>query len=159
LRCLTDLSWRLDIVGDGEARDEIEELFAPFADRVTFHGAAPDAAALGAHYAASDLLVWPAVNEAYGMVFLEAQACGCPVVAGAFGGVPSVVQDGSTGVLTPPGDAAAFAVAVRGLLANPNRLAAYGRDAHRFVHGQRGLAMAATRLRAGLLPLLERSAA
>jgi glycosyltransferase involved in cell wall biosynthesis len=92
-------------------------------------------------------------------VFLEAQACGCPVVAGAFGGVPSVVQDGRTGVLTPPGDAAAFADALRGLLADPLRLATYGREAHRFGHEERGLPSAAARLRAGLLPLVARSAA
>ncbi len=159
LGSLTDLPWSLDIVGDGEARGEVERLFAPFVERVSFHGTAPDAGALRAHYGAADLLVWPAVNEAYGMVFLEAQACGCPVVAGAFGGVPSVVQDGRTGVLTPPGDAAAFADALRGLLADPLRLATYGREAHRFAHDERGLPSAAARLWDGLIPLLERSAA
>ena len=50
------------------------------------------------------------------MVLLEAQALGCPVVAGAYGGVASVVRDGETGLLTPPGDVAAFADAVLTLL-------------------------------------------
>jgi glycosyltransferase involved in cell wall biosynthesis len=48
------------------------------------------------------------VNEAYGMALLEAQAHACPVVAGAYGGVASVVEDGRTGILTVPGDVAAW---------------------------------------------------
>ena len=43
------------------------------------------------------------------MALLEAQAAGLPVVAGAVGGVPSIVADGITGLLTPPGDVGAFA--------------------------------------------------
>jgi glycosyltransferase involved in cell wall biosynthesis len=156
---LRDRAWTLDVVGDGEAREDVERLLAPFGDRTTFHGSVPDAAALRRHYTAADLLVWPAVNEAYGMVLLEAQACGCPVVAGAYGGVPSVVMDGRTGVLTPPGDTTAFAGAVRGLLDDPHRLAAMGLAAQTFVHGERSLLSAAERLRTGLLPLLDRSAA
>ena len=49
---------------------------------------------LAAIYAASDLCVWPAVNEAYGMAMLEAQAAGVPVVSRAVRGVPDVVCDG-----------------------------------------------------------------
>ncbi len=71
---------------------------------------------LPALYAAADLYLWPAINEAYGMAFLEAQAAGLPVVAGRTGGVPAVVADGVTGVLTPIGDATSFADAVARLL-------------------------------------------
>ncbi|OFX00963.1 MAG: hypothetical protein A3D94_11990 [Alphaproteobacteria bacterium RIFCSPHIGHO2_12_FULL_66_14] len=74
---------------------------------------------LAALYAAADLYLWPAINEAYGMAFLEAQAAGLPVVAGRTGGVPAVVADGVTGLLTPVGDAAAFAAAVARLLDSP----------------------------------------
>src|SRR5439155_20302278 len=81
-------------------------------------GAVPHAE-LPAIYAGADLYLWPAVNEAYGMAFLEAQAAGLPVVAGRTGGVPAVVADGVTGILTPIGDPAAFADAVAQLLDRP----------------------------------------
>jgi glycosyltransferase involved in cell wall biosynthesis len=57
------------------------------------------------------------------MAFLEAQAAGVPVVAGRTGGVPSVVADGVTGLLTPIGDAEAFAAAVARLLDHPDERA------------------------------------
>ena len=115
---LADRSWRALIVGDGPARAEIEALMAPFAPRVCFAGAV-SREALPALYASADLYLWPAINEAYGMAFLEAQAAGLPVVAGRTGGVPAVVADGVSGLLTPIGDAAAFAVAVARLLDDP----------------------------------------
>jgi glycosyltransferase involved in cell wall biosynthesis len=64
--------------------------------------------ALGGIYAACDLFVWPAINEAFGMALLEAQSCGLPAVAGAWGGVAAILVDGKTGWLSKPGDAGAF---------------------------------------------------
>ena len=90
-----------------------------------FAGALPHAE-LPAVYAGADLYLWPAINEAYGMAFLEAQAAGLPVVAGRTGGVPAVVADGVTGMLTPIGDAAAFAAAVGRLLDDPDERARLG---------------------------------
>ena len=118
LLLLTDRKWRAVLVGDGPARREIEALMAPLGPRVRFAGAVSHGD-LPALYAASDLYLWPAINEAYGMAFLEAQAAGLPVVAGRTGGVPAVVADGVTGLLTPIGDAAAFAAAVARLLDSP----------------------------------------
>ena len=60
--------------------------------------------------------MWPAIDEAIGIVFLEAQACGVPVVGAATPGVAAVVSAGRTGLLAPVGDAAAFAAAVRRLV-------------------------------------------
>ena len=115
---LRDRSWKAVLVGDGPARPEVEALMAPFGERVCFAGAVPHQE-LPALYAGADLYLWPAINEAYGMAFLEAQAAGLPVVAGRTGGVPAVVADGITGLLTPVGDAMAFAEAVRRLLDDP----------------------------------------
>ena len=153
---LPDGGWSLDVVGDGEARPEVETLFADLAPHVRFHGRVDDRGSLAGFYAAADLFVWPAVNEAYGMAFLEAQALGCPVLASAFGGVASVVRHGETGELTPPGDVPALAKALARLVGDAPRRRALGQAARQFVRGERGLDRAAERLRAGLLPLLGR---
>lgn len=147
MKKIEPLSWSLDIVGDGEAFDEIKGLFAPFNQRVTFHGRIDDKARLAVLYEKADLFIWPAVNEAYGMVLLEAQLFGCPVVAGAYGGVASVVRQDETGLLTMPGDADAFAEALRALLAAPERRHVFGAAARNFVKDERNLENAALRLR------------
>lgn len=133
LNLLKDRSWRVVLVGDGPARREVEAAMAPLGARVHFAGAIPRDD-LPKVYAAADLYLWPAINEAYGMAFLEAQAAGLPVVAGRTGGVPAVVAHEVTGLLTPIGDAPAFAGAVARLLDAPEeraRLAAATR--HRIV--------------------------
>ncbi len=135
--------WTLTIAGDGPARATVEALFAPFAGRVVFEGVVDDRHRLAALYGAADLLVWPAVNEAYGMALLEAQGMGCPVLAGRVGGVPDVIRDGATGLLVAPGDASAFAAALAGLMAEPVRLAAMREPASVFVRSERGLDRAA----------------
>ncbi len=145
LKQVADRRWRLRIVGDGVARREIEEAFAPLGERVSFHGAAePDT--LPALYAAADLLVWPAVDEAFGMVLLEAQAAGTPVIAGGYGGVPEIVADGVSGIVTPPGDVAAFADAVASLLDDPVRRRAMGTAARTHIQDSHDLPEAARRL-------------
>jgi glycosyltransferase involved in cell wall biosynthesis len=144
---LLDLDWTLDIVGDGAARAEVMAALAPLGDRVTWAGALGPQA-LAAHLAAADLCVWPAVNEAFGMALLEAQASGLPVVAGAGGGVAAVVAHEVSGLLTAPGDTAAFAAAVRRLLADPGRCRAFGAAARQRVLAEHDLPLAATRLAA-----------
>ena len=125
---LAERPWQLLIVGDGAARPAVSEAFAPLGRRVAFAGSlSPDA--LLDCYGAADLYVWPALREAWGMTLLEAQASGLPVVAGAEGGVPAVVADGHTGLLTPPGDAAAFRAAIACLLDDPDRRRALGAEA------------------------------
>jgi glycosyltransferase involved in cell wall biosynthesis len=65
------------------------------------------------------LLVHPALMEGLGIALLQAAAAGVPVVASRVGGIPEAVADGASGVLVPPGDAAALTQAIRRLLANP----------------------------------------
>jgi len=100
---LLDLPWSLDIVGDGAARAGVESALEPLGTRIRYRGEL-DEAAIAAALAEADLFVWPAVNEAFGMALLEAQASGLPVVAGASGGVAGIVASGETGQLVPPGE-------------------------------------------------------
>lgn len=118
LALLTAQPWTLLVVGDGPARDQAHSALAPLGERVVYAGALEDAA-LQPVYAAADLYVWPAVNEAFGMAILEAQASGLPVIAGDVGGVGEIVAHGRTGMLVRPRDAAALAAAVRPALADP----------------------------------------
>jgi glycosyltransferase involved in cell wall biosynthesis len=70
-------------------------------------------------------------SEILGLVLLEAMACETPVVCSRLGGMPELVADGVTGVLVPPGDAAALGEAVEGLLddsTRARRLGAAGRQ-------------------------------
>jgi len=118
LRHLPPSGWTLTVVGDGPAEAEVRELLA--GPNVTFVGRS-DEEGLARLYAESDLFLWPAVDEAYGMAILEAQRAGLPVIAGKSGGVGDVVANGKTGILTPMGDADAFGAAVASLIADPDR--------------------------------------
>ncbi|MCZ6872636.1 MAG: glycosyltransferase [bacterium] len=71
------------------------------------------------YYAAADVFVMPSHYESFGMVVLEAMACGTPVVASRVGGLTSTVVSGQTGFLVPPGNDQAFAQAILRLLASP----------------------------------------
>jgi len=143
---LRDLSWRLLVAGDGPARAEVEAAFAAAVPgRAAFLGAL-SLDEVAATYAAADLCVWPAVNEAYGMAMLEAQAAGLPVVSCAARGVPDVVEHGRTGLLAPAGDESALAGLVRELLLDEGRRLRMGAAAADFAAGERSIESAALRL-------------
>jgi len=149
-----DAPWQLLIAGDGPARAQVQDALerAGIAARARLLGSMPTRR-LAEVFAACDLCAWPAVNEAYGMALLEAQAAGVPVVSCATRGVPDVVLDGRTGVLVPYGDEAALAAAVRRLMDDPARRRALGDEAARFVAGERSIAAAAEALKRALAAL------
>jgi D-inositol-3-phosphate glycosyltransferase len=91
-----------------------------------------DRAALAEVYRAADLVAVPSYNESFGLVALEAQACGTPVVAAAVGGLVTAVRDGLSGVLVDGHDPADWARVLDGLLAQPGRrdLLSLGAVAH-----------------------------
>ncbi len=143
---LAALDWDLVVVGDGTARREVEAAFAGLEPgRVRFVGA-QSAESTAALFGQSDLFVWPAIDEVIGMVFVEAQACGLPVVGGRTPGVGSVVADGRTGVLVPAGDTDAFAAAMRLLLVDAAARARMGRAASAYVRARHDLPGAAARI-------------
>jgi len=122
---LTSRPWQLMVAGDGPARRDVEAALASLGSRVTWLGSLKSDALAG-FYAACDLYAWPAINEAWGMALLEAQAAGLPVVAGRSGGVADVVADGETGRLVVPGNPGAFADALEALLEQPATRLALG---------------------------------
>ena len=77
------------------------------------------------YYALADVLVAPSLLEAFGLPAVEAAAV--PVVASATGGLLDTVVPGQTGVLVPPGDAAALARAIEVVVADRGRAVALGR--------------------------------
>ena len=97
-------------------------------DRV--HFVAPQVhEALAAYYRAADVVLVPSRTESFGLVALEAAACGTPVVAADVGGLRSIVADGTTGYLVPTRDPSDYADRVARILGDPEGTAAMRREA------------------------------
>ena len=96
--------------------------------RVTFAGRVED---VESWLRASDVFAFPSEFEGLGISLVEAAACGLPAVGSRTGGIVDVIDGGRSGLLFPPGDAAALAAALGGLLADPGRRAAMGEAARR----------------------------
>jgi D-inositol-3-phosphate glycosyltransferase len=95
------------------------------ADRVWFVAPRPHHI-LSSYYRAADLVIVPSRSESFGLVALEAAACGIPVVASAVGGLLNIVHDGVTGLLVDGRDPARYARAISQLLDDPAGAAAMG---------------------------------
>ena len=139
VRCLAELRGAetiLLVVGgpsgpDGDAelarvRDLAHELGV--ADNVHFIAPQPHAR-LADFYRAADVCIVPSRAESFGLVALEAAACGTPVVAASVGGLRSLVDDGATGFLVDDRDPAAYAAPVAMLLEDPELAAEFGASA------------------------------
>jgi D-inositol-3-phosphate glycosyltransferase len=85
-------------------------------------------------YRAADLIAVPSHNESFGLVALESQACGTPVVAAAVGGLVTAVRDGISGALVDGHDPAEWARVLGRLLAEPQRRAELARGAVAHAH-------------------------
>lgn len=83
------------------------------------------------YYRASDIFVLPSLTESFGIVNLEAMACGVPIVASNVGGVPDVVKNGENGLLVPPKDPEALAAALIYLLENGTVRKKMGKNARK----------------------------
>ncbi|MCK5273081.1 MAG: glycosyltransferase family 4 protein [Alphaproteobacteria bacterium] len=136
--------WVLLVAGDGEARAEVEQAL-DFPGRVRYLGGM-DRKAIDSLHAAADIGVWPAINEAYGMALLEAQAAGLPLVAGDRPGVRQIVIDGETGFLAPEGDATALADAMGRLMDDPDLIAEMRETALKIIDDKHNLMSAAKTL-------------
>ncbi|HXH84796.1 MAG TPA: glycosyltransferase [Candidatus Tectomicrobia bacterium] len=101
------------------------------AERVRFVGPQPQPA-LRDWYRAADVVVLPSYYESFGMVAMEAMACGRPVIASRVGGLQTTVLDEVTGVLVPDQDPVALAAAVGRLLGDPGLRRRLGREGVRW---------------------------
>lgn len=122
---------RLVVVGRGPLREELERLALSLEieDRVLFAGFREDMPAV---MGAFDIFALTSDSEGFPISLLEAMAAGRPVVATRVGGVPELVIDGTTGKLTPPGDAGAVAEALA-FFADPSDRKAFGAAGRRRV--------------------------
>ena len=146
LKELSGDNWRLLVAGDGPQRAEVEAMLEAAAPgKVRLLGALP-AERLAEIYALADILVWPAVDEAFGIALLEAQAAGLPVVAGKARGVPDIVGAGVTGLLPTANDPDAFAAAVQRLMDDGDLRTRMGAAAARRVRAKFDLPTAAAML-------------
>lgn len=95
------------------------------ADNVTFAGAVPQSE-LPTYYGAADVMVLPSHYESFGLVALEAMACGTPVVVSRVGGLKTFVRNGESGYLVPWRCPDPFAEQIEVMLANPSLRRAMG---------------------------------
>jgi len=103
----------LVLVGGGALESELKSYVAErsLTDVVRFLGAKPNAEAM-AEVAKSGVFALPSLGEGLGIVLLEAQALGVPVIGTDVGGIPDVIEHGKTGLLVPASDADALAKAI-----------------------------------------------
>jgi len=105
------------IAGTGRLESNLKQLATELGvrERVRFLGFVPDEE-LPVLYSSADLFVLPSDYEGFGIVFLEAMACGTPVIGTDVGGIPTAVDAGETGYLVPQGGVDELADRMNGLL-------------------------------------------
>ncbi len=131
--------FQLLVVGDGPMENQLKHLaFHVLPGRVIFCGRIPRSQ-MFRYYSAADVFVFPGIEESLGMVYLEAQACGLPVVALDTAGVPQSVRPNQTALLVHQDEGAAFVGAVRKLLTDPGLRAALAANGPRFIAEERNL--------------------
>ncbi len=99
---------------------------APAPGVCVYRDLAPNSDALRELYAMADIFVLPTLADCFPLAVQEAMAAGLPVVASDVGAIGEAVCDGETGLLTPPGDAAALAAALEGLVGDATLRRAMG---------------------------------
>ena len=119
--------FRCVFIGDGVCREELEVLRTKLGleNIVEFVGAQAQGQ-VRAWWQRADLAVLSSDSEGMPVCLMEAAACAVPAVATAVGGIPELVVHGETGLLTPAGDARAFARALQELIEDPKRAATMG---------------------------------
>jgi len=131
---------RLTIIGEGPLRAELEALTRNLAvdEAVEFVGAA-SRQVVRDHFSRAHLFAMSCIRandgseEGQGLVFIEAQACGLPVLATRSGGIPEVIRDGESGFLVPERDVDMMSERLGWLVSHPDAWPGIGRAGRRFV--------------------------
>jgi glycosyltransferase involved in cell wall biosynthesis len=118
--------FKLIIAGDGSERKPLEQLAEKLLPGRCFFAGKVARKEMYMLYSAGDIFVFPGIRESLGMVYLEAQSCGLPVIAFDNGGIPEVVQKDISGFLTKPFAEQEFIAAVQSLLADETRRKSMG---------------------------------
>ncbi len=125
--------FHLVIAGDGSEKGRLRQIAGKeLPGRVTFVGKIPRSG-LYAFYSAGDVFAFPGFRESLGMVFLEAQSCGLPVVAFENGGIPEVVKNEKTGLLVQLNSIDLYAQAILRLLSDKTKRREMGETAKKSV--------------------------
>jgi len=133
LDAVKGLDCKLKLVGEGNARDALAKNIKHYQIDARIFSPVPYAD-VPKLYASADIVVFPSLwPEPFGRIPLEAMAAGLPVVASSTGGIPETVVHEKTGLLVPPGDAAALRYALRTLLADEQLRKQYGAAGRMFV--------------------------
>ena len=141
----------LVVIGDGPLRADCEALVAARQVRCRFLGAQPSTVvqewmARAKVFCAPSVVAASGDAEGFGIVFIEAQAMGLPVVSTRSGGIPEAVEDGQTGLLVSERDQQALAEAILKLMANDELWQRYSLAGRRRVLDQFNLARQTQRL-------------
>jgi glycosyltransferase involved in cell wall biosynthesis len=151
----------LVIAGDGQEKPRLQRLAEEqLPGRIRFVGKIPRNE-MYRYYSAGDIFAFPGIRESLGMVYLEAQSCGLPVVAFANGGIPEVVRDQETGFLVPLFAFEPYLLALDALLSDRGLRRKMGQAAQKYVrmahdldHNYQQLETALTRVAGECLPEL-----
>ena len=124
-------------VHEAKERSRLQKLLKALSieDSVTWRPIIPEGD-IPRYYGATDVFVMPSRYELFGIVMLEAMACGVPVVATRFGGPPEVITDGENGRLVDPTDIEAFAGTLTELLEDPNKRKRMGEKARKTIESK-----------------------
>ena len=126
---------RLVLAGDGPLRSQLEKLAESLgiAAKVDFRGR-QGRAEIAALLAGCEVFVLPSRSEPFGIVLLEAIACGKPVVSTTAGGIPEIIDDRKSGILVEPSNPTALATALTAVLQDQNLRSAIAKGGYATVH-------------------------
>lgn len=135
----------LTLIGDGDDRAHLESLAAPLGDAIHFAGFQSQEAVAQA-MAGADMFVLPSFAEGVPVVLMEAMAAARPVITSLVAGIPELVEDGVSGYLVPPGDAATLAERIATLAADPDLQAQMGAAGRAKVRSEFNIATESARI-------------